>query len=305
MKYDIIGDIHGHVKPLINLLEKMGYQHKNGYYQHPQGRKAIFLGDFIDRGPNIRETLQLVKDMMDHKSAKAIMGNHEYNAICYHLKDNDGKEYLRKHTEKNLEQHIETLNAFQFYEKEWEGWINWFRQLPVFMEFDGIRIVHASWDKDHIQHIRQNAPDGVLPLQFIHSAQTEGTESYEAVERTLKGKEEKLANGLSFRDKDGHIRHEARIKWWKNAEGCTFDEYIFGEVTELRGQEIPEGTFKENAPYPENESPVFFGHYWLNGEPDLQSDNVVCLDYSIAKGGKLVAYQWYGEMKLKKEALIY
>jgi hypothetical protein len=41
--------------------------------------------------------------------------------------------------------------------------------------------------------------------------------------------------------------------------------------------------------YPAHEKKVFFGHYWITGEPELCRDNICCLDYSVAKGGKLVA----------------
>jgi hypothetical protein len=40
------------------------------------------------------------------------------------------------------------------------------------------------------------------------------------------------------------------------------------------------------------EAPVFFGHYWLDGIPRIEAENAVCLDYSVAKGGHLVAYRW-------------
>jgi hypothetical protein len=40
---------------------------------------------------------------------------------------------------------------------------------------------------------------------------------------------------------------------------------------------------------------VFFGHYWLQGEPTLYRNNICCLDYSVAKEGKLVAYSLNGE----------
>jgi len=55
----------------------------------------------------------------------------------------------------------------------------------------------------------------------------------------------------------------------------------------------------------ENDIPVFMGHYWLEGIPALQRSNVVCLDYSVANGGKLVAYQFNGEKELREESLIY
>ena len=56
---DFIGDIHGHADKLEALLIKLGYFKVNGAYSHPH-RKVLFVGDYIDRGPKIRETLQIV-----------------------------------------------------------------------------------------------------------------------------------------------------------------------------------------------------------------------------------------------------
>ena len=61
--YDI-GDVHGCAFTLVKLLEKLGYRDFNGVYQHPS-RKAIFVGDILDRGPHIREAIGLVKAMVD------------------------------------------------------------------------------------------------------------------------------------------------------------------------------------------------------------------------------------------------
>jgi len=46
---------------------------------------------------------------------------------------------------------------------------------------------------------------------------------------------------------------------------------------------------------------VFVGHYWLTGTPKPLTNNVACTDYSVAKGGKLVAYRWDGEPSLREE----
>ena len=51
--------------------------------------------------------------------------------------------------------------------------------------------------------------------------------------------------------------------------------------------------------------PVFVGHYWMFGVPDLLSDKVACLDYSVAKKGKLVAYRWDGESTLDERNLLW
>ena len=62
--YDLIGDIHGHADALQQLLRQLGYSRREGVYRHPE-RTTIFLGDFIDRGPKIRETLEIVRPMID------------------------------------------------------------------------------------------------------------------------------------------------------------------------------------------------------------------------------------------------
>ena len=68
--YDIIGDIHGHYAPLARLLETLGYRQQEGVYQHAR-RKAIFLGDFIDRGPEQKQVLNTVRRMVDAGQAGA------------------------------------------------------------------------------------------------------------------------------------------------------------------------------------------------------------------------------------------
>ena len=60
MTYDVIGDIHGHAAELRALLQQLGYEERNGGYV-AEGRNAIFVGDFIDRGPAIRETTPVTR----------------------------------------------------------------------------------------------------------------------------------------------------------------------------------------------------------------------------------------------------
>jgi len=54
------------------------------------------------------------------------------------------------------------------------------------------------------------------------------------------------------------------------------------------------------------EKPIFVGHYWFNEKsPQLLSENNACLDYSVAKAGKLVAYSWRGEQKLREDNFVW
>lgn len=71
--YDIIGDIHGYAALLKRMLEKLGYKKTGGSWHQP-GRKMIFVGDYIDRGPEIRETLQIIKGMVDNNNAHCSNG---------------------------------------------------------------------------------------------------------------------------------------------------------------------------------------------------------------------------------------
>ena len=87
--YDIIGDVHGYADQLKSLLAKLGYQLINGCYTHPT-RKAVFVGDFINRGLKIRETIILIRRMVEAGTAYAILGNHEMYAILYYLRDTEG-----------------------------------------------------------------------------------------------------------------------------------------------------------------------------------------------------------------------
>lgn len=84
--FDIIGDIHGCFDELQALLVKLGYQitEANGdagspHYeaQHPEGRKVVFLGDLVDRGPRIPDVLRLAMSMVESGVALCVPGNHD------------------------------------------------------------------------------------------------------------------------------------------------------------------------------------------------------------------------------------
>ena len=76
--FDIIGDVHGCFDELHSLLTTLGYEINSGYeVRHPDGRKAVFLGDLVDRGPKVPEVLKLVMSMRESGHALAVPGNHD------------------------------------------------------------------------------------------------------------------------------------------------------------------------------------------------------------------------------------
>jgi protein phosphatase len=79
--FDIIGDVHGCREELEALLGKLGYAlegtREAPVVRPPEGRRAIFLGDLVDRGPDSPGVLRLVMSMVREGTALCIPGNHE------------------------------------------------------------------------------------------------------------------------------------------------------------------------------------------------------------------------------------
>jgi hypothetical protein len=302
--FDFIGDIHGFADKLTQLLTKMGYTKKNGAYHHPE-RKVLFIGDYIDRGKQISETLEIVKSMQEAGNAIALMGNHEYNAICFHYPETTGG-HLRKHEIKNILQHCETLNQFKNRQKEYEEYLDWFLTLPLFYETDQFRAVHACWDPANISIIQeQHLTDNRLTPEAVYASVAEGTPFNLAIEETLKGKEMRMPDGLSFADKGGHYRTDIRIKWWEDPTKANYQQISVEPLENLPATLLDLSQFKNMDYYGAMEKPVFFGHYWLKGSPSIYRNNICCLDYSVAKDGYLTAYRFDGEKQLRNDKLVY
>jgi hypothetical protein len=300
--YDIIGDIHGHAEELRHLLTRLGYRRSGHGYQHDE-RQVVFVGDFIDRGPEIREAIQIARATVEDGHGHAVMGNHEFNAIAFHTRRPDSREFFRTRDEKNQKQHQATLD--QLSSRELSDAINWFRTLPVAIEFDKFRIVHAAWQPADIACINASLVElGRFTTEFLTSAFDKDSPLHRAIENVLKGPEIKLPAGKSFFDKDGNERFHTRVRWYADSAGMTIQDYSIGAGDNLPDEPVPDrekGSDQKIEAYPDSAPPVFFGHYWLQGKPDRFKKNVACVDYSVAKHGKLCAYHWRADDKSIKQ----
>lgn len=86
--FDVIGDPHGCADELEALLERLGYGWEpcegplyGRRYRHPAGRKAVFLGDLMDRGPRSLDTVGLVQNMVAAGTALCVPGNHDVKLV--------------------------------------------------------------------------------------------------------------------------------------------------------------------------------------------------------------------------------
>jgi hypothetical protein len=129
-----------------------------------------------------------------------------------------------------------------------------------------------------------------LTSEFLTLSTNKESTAYSVVEDTLKGAEHTLPDGKFFLDKDGNKRTECRVKWWSDRRERYGDVYMECPA-ELHHASLPGHVVIDDY---QEEVPVFFGHYWLKGNPEQEHPKAMCLDYSVAKGGKLVAARLAG-----------
>lgn len=89
--FDIIGDVHGCADELEELLHQLGYvkcepaTKDPGWsklcYSHPEGRKVVFVGDLVDRGPRTVDSLSIARNMVEAGSALCVPGNHDVKLL--------------------------------------------------------------------------------------------------------------------------------------------------------------------------------------------------------------------------------
>ncbi len=299
--YDLIGDVHGCSVTLEHLLQKLGYRLTEGAYRHPE-RQAVFIGDIVDRGPHIREALHLVRNMVECGAAQMVLGNHEYNCLAYLTpgRAGSGREYLREHNRRHDRLIHETLTQFADYPDEWQSFLDWFREIPIYLEIDGFRVIHACWDDELIKELKARNINDLRDLEFLHRSVERGCFEWQAMDRLLRGTNMPLPNNEEMVSDDGYRRHTYRTKFW------SVDPQVHGDLVfqpdplppHLAEQVLTDDDRQRLMHYDSDQPPLFIGHYWREGIPAPITDNIACIDYSAVKYGKLVAYRMDGERRL-------
>ena len=271
----------------------------------------MFIGDLVDRGDGQLEVLQTVKAMVDAGSALIVMGNHEFNAVCYATRDPRLPwKFLRKHEGRKKEDH----KAFLSLDKpDRKLYIKWFKTLPLWLQLTGsegqtLRVIHACWHEPSMEVVRRHC-DGSNRLLTVGNFAEAGrkrkhkqTDLYEAIEVLLKGPEISLTKyGCEPFYDHGTKRKAARMRWWDpNART------LRAISTDIRGMETEDGRDYPGVPDVKVDDsdvsivytdavPLIFGHYWLcwtDRRKEL-TDYTACVDFS--GDHHLVAYRWDGQ----------
>ena len=289
-KLDVIGDVHGRKEVLVRLLERMGYRPVGGIWRHEE-RKALFIGDLVDRGPDTPGVLRLVKDMADAGSAEVLLGNHEYNLLCWYTPDGQGG-FIRKRSGPAAQQAAATMAYLDAQPEAREEYLGWFQCLPIWQDHEAARFIHAYWGPKEIRFLgqRRNLRDcGWGDPHFRRSPEGQ------AIERLIKGPELRLQPEASFMDKHGVLRREARIKWWRNAHVQRLLDMLEPQHHDWGDRPFPlEGNRLFEA-LPGDAPPTVFGHYNLKTPPGLLAPNALSVDHQGPDGQQLCAYRWNGE----------
>ncbi|MFI4890376.1 MAG: metallophosphoesterase [Steroidobacterales bacterium] len=261
-RLDIIGDVHGEAEALGELLGKLGYDRHGA---HPDGRRLVFVGDLCDRGPDSPAVIELVRNLVAARRAQCVVGNHELNLLRNEVKHGNGW-YHGKHEEAyGVVTRVTPEAAREIAE--------FLLSLPVALEREDLRLVHAAWIPKDIEACRawrgsvldayeefdrlaHESPEGQrlvaasraekheYPIRAIHASSPQppflhniaAYEEYYQMSnpvRVLTSGVERITTSPFYAG--GKWRFVARVRWW---------EHYFGAA------------------------PVVFGHYWRWWHPD-------------------------------------
>jgi hypothetical protein len=149
---DIIGDVHGEIGPLRQLLHGLGYTEQGA---HPENRRLVFVGDLVDRGPDSPAVLQLVRDWVCDGRAQCVLGNHELNLLREDQKPGNRWFLDPDHAEQLAGGHFAHSRPAPVHLRS--EWREFFAGLPVALERTDLRVVHAAWVPDEIAVLRREA----------------------------------------------------------------------------------------------------------------------------------------------------
>jgi protein phosphatase len=133
--FDLVGDVHGCHDELVELLASLGYAtDSTGTWRHREGRRVVFLGDLVDRGPAVAAVLGLAMDMVERGSALCIPGNHD-DKLMRKLQGRNVK--IAHGLQESLDSLAERPRAFSRRVQRFLG------ALPSHLVLDGGRLVAA------------------------------------------------------------------------------------------------------------------------------------------------------------------
>ncbi len=157
--FDIIGDVHGCLTELKELLDRLGYKRDNRGFFHPAERKAVFIGDLADRGPENIGSMALVMDMVENDRAYYVPGNHCNKLYRYFLGSDVN---VRPGMQKTIDEFNELSPDQQ--EEIRDRFLNLYESSPPYLVLDdgNLVITHAGIREEDIGKVNEDVVDFCL-----------------------------------------------------------------------------------------------------------------------------------------------
>lgn len=297
---DIIGDIHGEYDALITMIENLGYDLEGN---HPNNRKLVFIGDFCDRGPDSPAVILLVKKLIENGNAQAVLGNHEINLLNKEAKDGAGWYFPKREIKDGEYEPFKRVS-----DVEREVIYDFLSNLPIALERGDLRVIHASWNNEKIEELRNTNELSIRDFCKKWLAQVD-----------IKINETGLLD--KYKAEQKKWKNELNDKLCENIENLPYTaEYNLIHQSSNPIKVLTAG-IEELSPEPfyasgkwrfvrrakwwdsyEDETPVIVGHYWRKLTPIIsgqvyggenlfkgisplswhgKNKNVFCVDYSV------------------------
>jgi len=147
---DVIGDVHGEIGALRALLQQLGYDEQG---RHREGRRAVFVGDLTDRGPDSPAVATLVMERVARGLAQCVLGNHELNILRREPKS--GNAWIIDPTRREQRPGGAYAHCAVASEPFTSRFLAFIAALPLALERDDLRVVHAAWIPGGMQALRE------------------------------------------------------------------------------------------------------------------------------------------------------
>ncbi|SFB87157.1 Calcineurin-like phosphoesterase [Marinospirillum celere] len=279
-EFDVIGDLHGEARLLDKLLAQLGYTLDQGVRVHPE-RQAIFVGDLIDKGPQSGLVLQQVRKMVERGAARMVVGNHELNWLrTFHdlPLEADAPEYAEELMAAMLQSsqsdYYQLAEDFAGDAEALAAHFQWLKRQPLWIDEPHLKVVHACWDEAAMDYLRQEQVFS-LDDRALDACMARENDLYYALDLLVAGCEHQT---LAERSPAGFATRRYRVRWWQEV----LPDYERFRLPLKEGWQAPAGL----------SAPVFFGHYSLQIQPMPISAQQVCVDFGVAYGGPLVAFNY-------------
>lgn len=156
---DVVGDVHGECEALEQLLDVLGYREANGW-KHPEGRRLVFVGDLVDRGPNSPGVVERVMALVEAGAAQCVLGNHELN-ILRGEEHKEGNGWFFGHVEPKFKTSVAATA------EQRERFHAFFDAMPLALAREDLRVVHAAWN----DATWRNVPAETTAVQWYQEAE--------------------------------------------------------------------------------------------------------------------------------------